>query len=73
MKICQLIFEQALSVPQKGYNGQFQNQGRQHGPCRLMPASIHMQGQAQRPRAGKHGAFMCRAPSQGERDGRVDP
>jgi dCTP deaminase len=26
MKICQLIFEQALSVPQRGYDGQFQDQ-----------------------------------------------
>jgi dCTP deaminase len=26
MKICQLIFEQALSVPQQGYQGQFQDQ-----------------------------------------------
>lgn len=28
MKICQLIFEQTLGVPQKGYSGQFLDQGK---------------------------------------------
>jgi dCTP deaminase len=27
MRICQLIFEQTLGTPDKGYQGQFANQG----------------------------------------------
>lgn len=62
MKICQLIFEQAMSVPQTGYNGQFQDQGRLPDPCRAMPPSIrHAEPDAKAPCRRARGLHVPRA------------